>query len=150
MIKDVRVSVIGKQYDSATSSVDEAEVTEVVVVGRCHERDGNIFISYDEHHEDFPKPVKVLIKLSEDTFTVTKKGDISMIICYDPAIPQHSKVVMPYGAIDMCIKTEAYTKTRTIDHKTGKETVKAAATYTIDYGGNYILSNELTVIAEEI
>lgn len=74
MTKDVVISVRGLQVMDNES----AEDIETVQQGEYFERNGSIFLLYDEYYEGFDEPVKNVMKIRGNEMTLTKRGIINV------------------------------------------------------------------------
>ena len=74
MTKDVVISVRGLQVMDNES----AEDIETVQQGEYYERNGGIFLLYDEYYEGFDEPVKNVMKIKGNEMTLTKRGIINV------------------------------------------------------------------------
>lgn len=74
MTKDVVISVRGLQVMDNESSED----IETVQQGEYFERNGSIFLLYDEYYEGFDEPVKNVMKIRGNEMTLTKRGIINV------------------------------------------------------------------------
>ena len=70
MTKDVIVTISGLQFAQET----ETEPVEIVTAGSYYKKNGKHYIIYDEVMEGFEGSTKNIIKLTEDSLDVTKKG----------------------------------------------------------------------------
>ena len=70
MTKDVIVTINGLQFAQET----ETEPVEIVTAGSYYKKNGKHYIIYDEVMEGFEGSTKNIIKLTEDSLDVTKKG----------------------------------------------------------------------------
>lgn len=101
MTKDVLVTVRGKQL------VDQqSEVIEVMNVGSYHEKNGKIYIRYEEHMEDGEGVITNQIKISPDAVEMTKKGAVGAQMLFREKERINSCYETPFGMLMMVVYTK--------------------------------------------
>lgn len=89
MIKEVLVSMKGLQFDGIT----EGDPIEVITTANYYKKNGKHYVCYDEVLEGFEGKTKNLLKFSENSLAIIKKGitNVNMVFernkknvtCYD-------------------------------------------------------------------
>ncbi len=100
MTKDVFVSVTGLQVMGDTR---DSEPIEMVTVGEYHFRNGKHFIKFDEVFEGFPGTTENLIKASNESMEVRKKGTANVHMVFSPQKKNITFYQTPFGSVQMGI-----------------------------------------------
>ena len=95
MTKDVVISVRGLQVMDNES----AEDIETVQQGEYFERNGSIFLLYDEYYEGFDEPVKNVMKIRGNEMTLTKRGLINVQMNFEAGKKNLTRYQTPYGVM---------------------------------------------------
>lgn len=101
MTKDVLVSVKGNHNNGH----DEDEV-EMINQGQFYRRNGRIYIKYEEIVPGYDKPTSSMIKVSEKSIEITKKGMINTHMMFILGEKISTFYESPFGAVNMGIKTD--------------------------------------------
>ena len=72
MTKDVLLSISGLQF--AAQDEEDVEPVEVITAGDYYKKNGKHYILYDEVMEGFDGNTRNIIKLTDDSLDITKKG----------------------------------------------------------------------------
>ena len=72
MTKDVLLSISGLQF--AAQDEEDVEPVEVITAGDYYKKNGKHYILYEEVMEGFDGNTRNIIKLTEDSLDITKKG----------------------------------------------------------------------------
>ena len=101
MTKDVVISVRGLQVMDNES----AEDIETVQQGEYFERNGSIFLLYDEYYEGFDEPVKNVMKIRGNEMTLTKRGIINVQMNFEAGKKNLTRYQTPYGVMMIGLDT---------------------------------------------
>ena len=106
MTKDVIVTISGLQFAQET----ETEPVEIVTAGSYYKKNGKHYIIYDEVMEGFEGSTKNIIKLTEDSLDVTKKGvtNVHMVFEENKKNKEQSKMDTLQEELKKAIKEERY------------------------------------------
>lgn len=72
MTKEVILSITGLQFDGSAGG--KGEPVEVITIGEYYNRNGKHYIMYDEVIEGFEGNTKNMVKISDSSIDITKKG----------------------------------------------------------------------------
>lgn len=72
MTKEVILSITGLQFDSSAGG--NGEPVEVITIGEYYNRNGKHYIMYNEVMEGFEGNTKNMVKISDNSLDITKKG----------------------------------------------------------------------------
>ncbi|MBQ0026527.1 MAG: DUF1934 domain-containing protein [Lachnospiraceae bacterium] len=100
MNKEVLVSIKGFLMTEDEGNDD----IEFVAPGEYFKRAGDEFIYYEEYQEDGGK-ANNLIKISGQTVSIRKRGEMSTDMVFDPERETQTHYVTPFGNIVLNIKT---------------------------------------------
>lgn len=80
MTKDVLLSISGLQF--AARDEEDVEPVEVITAGDYYKKNGKHYIMYDEVMEGFDGNTRNIIKLTDESLDITKKGvsNVHMIL----------------------------------------------------------------------
>lgn len=119
MTKDVLVSIQGLQFaDSEVKQVvpdEELDLIETICPGEYYYRNGAHFILYEEVLEDFPEPVRNMIKLREKEFSMTKKGPVNVQMIFSEGKKTMTDYFTPFGNIMVAMDTREVSVTEDAD-----------------------------------
>ena len=101
MTKDVIVTISGLQFAQET----ETEPVEIVTAGSYYKKNGKHYIIYDEVMEGFEGSTKNIIKLTEDSLDVTKKGVTNVHMVFEENKKNITYYNTPFG--NLFIGTDA-------------------------------------------
>ena len=119
MEKEVFVKLKGLQINEAE---DSGEI-EVVALGRYYEKNGSIYVIYEEVVDGLEGKIKNIIKLSPDLMEVTKKGLANTHMVFEVDKKNMTIYTTPFGEFTIGILTK--------DVKIDKS--EDALTITVDY-----------------
>lgn len=100
MINDVIVTVKGVQL-----GMEHSDEIEVINVGRYNERNGKIYIRYDEQQPDVGGIISNMIKIDGKQVEITKKGAVGAQMIFREGEKINSCYETPYGMLMMGIYT---------------------------------------------
>ena len=110
MTKDVLVSIQGLQFaDSEVKqavSDEELDLIETICPGEYYYKNGAHFILYEEVLEDFPEPVRNVIKLRDKEFTLIKKGPVNVQMVFSEGKKTMTDYFTPFGNILIALDTK--------------------------------------------
>lgn len=102
MTKDVILTISGLQFAHGT----DAEPIEIVTAGNYYKKNGKHYIIYDEVMEGFEGATKNIIKVSEDSFDITKKGITNTHMVFEENKKNVTYYNTPFGNIFIGIDAE--------------------------------------------
>lgn len=97
MTKDVLLSISGLQF--AVKDEEDAEPVEVITAGDYYKKNGKHYIMYDEVMEGFDGNTKNVIKFTEDSLDITKKGVSNVHMIFEKNKKNVSYYNTPFGSI---------------------------------------------------
>ena len=101
MTKDVLLSIRGLQFVSQEE--EEVEPVEVITAGDYYKKNGKHYIMYDEVTEGFDGNTRNVIKLTEDSLDITKKGISNVHMVFEKDKKNMTYYTTPYGSMMMGI-----------------------------------------------
>ena len=113
MTRNVMISIRGLQFleDETDDNI------ETVQQGEYFFRNGSHFLLYEEYLEDFPEPVKSVIRIRGNELTLTRKGPLNVQMNFTQGKKTLTRYRTPYGAMtiyqyvaDCTIRIEAREK----------------------------------------
>ncbi|MGN0161190.1 MAG: DUF1934 domain-containing protein [Lachnospiraceae bacterium] len=137
MTKDVLVTVCGKQLVDGQS-----EDIEVINVGTYHEKNGKKYIRYEEHMEDGSGVITNMIKISEDSVEMTKKGAVGAQMLFREKERINSCYDTPFGMLMMVV----YTKK--IECNVQENLVELTVAYDIEINGELMSDSNVYIKVE--
>lgn len=97
MTKDVLLTISGLQF--AGPGDEDAEPVEVITAGDYYKKNGKHYILYDEVMEGFDGNTKNVIKVTEDSLDITKKGISNVHMIFEKNKKNVSYYNTPFGSI---------------------------------------------------
>ena len=97
MTKDVLLTISGLQF--AAQGAEEAEPVEVITAGDYYKKKGKHYILYDEVMEGFEGSTRNLIKITDDSLDITKKGVSNVHMIFEKNKKNISYYHTPFGSI---------------------------------------------------
>ena len=134
MTKDVLITVSGLQFET-----QEDEAVEVISRGEYYFRNGKHFLVYDEPTGDEDENSKCVIKISERTVEVSKKGAINVHMLFEKDVSNMTYYTTPIG--DMLIEIT----THGILWEEKEDSMYLKLTYALEMNYQHISECELTV-----
>lgn len=104
MDKQVLLTLTGLQRDPSGSET----VTELSTEAECYERNGSLYILYEERAED-GSLTKNIIKYKNQLLELTKKGAVSSCMVFEPGREHMADYVTPFGLLKLGILTASVT-----------------------------------------
>ncbi|MCI8483738.1 MAG: DUF1934 domain-containing protein [Lachnospiraceae bacterium] len=95
MTKDVLLSISGLQF--AAREEEEVEPVEVITAGDYYKKNGKHYVMYDEVMEGFEGNTKNIIKLTENSLDITKKGVSNVHMIFEKNRKNVSYYNTPFG-----------------------------------------------------
>ena len=93
---------------SVIKQIDGEENTiEMMTEGELFEKNKSIFLIYYESEVSGMEGSKTMLKISDDTVTMTRFGSTTSKIVFDQAHPMKLVYKTPYGNFNMTVKTSA-------------------------------------------
>lgn len=102
MTKDVILTISGLQFAQETA----AEPVEIVTAGNYYKKNGKHYIIYDEVMEGFEGATRNVIKVTEDSLDITKKGVINTHMLFEEHKKNRTYYHTPFGNIFIGIDAE--------------------------------------------
>ncbi len=97
MTKDVLLSISGLQF--VAQNEEEAEPVELITAGDYYKKNGKHYIMYDEILEGFDGNTHNVIKLTEDSLDITKKGVANVHMVFEKNRKNVSYYNTPFGSL---------------------------------------------------
>ncbi|MBQ7751597.1 MAG: DUF1934 domain-containing protein [Clostridia bacterium] len=70
-----------------------------------YKNNGDIFITYQEPHENGTEGARVFLKIQKNSVCMRRMGDFKSVLTYDKSKITDATYRTPFGAVDMRIKT---------------------------------------------
>lgn len=138
MEEKVRLVVTGRQKDET----GEEAVTELRAEARLFERNGSIYILYEELQEG--TAIRNTLKLKGSILEMTKEGAVRTRMTFQPGKEYMTEYATPYGCLQMGVRTE------TVEVLRESGTLRVRAVYTLTSGGYPVSDCELILEAEPV
>lgn len=104
MDRQVLLTLTGRQRDPSGSET----VTELSTEAECYERNGSLYILYEERAED-GSLTKNVIKHKNQLLELTKKGAVSACMVFEPGREHMTDYATPFGLLRLGILTDSVT-----------------------------------------
>ena len=137
MTKDVLVTVKGRQI-----GLDGEDDIEVINVGTYAQKNGKIYIRYDERDEHNAAAIKNQIKIDGRKVEIMKKGSVGAQMFFEENEKINSCYETPFGNLMMAI----YTKS--VDCKMDENLIELNINYTIEINGEHLSDADVYIKVE--
>ena len=97
MTKDVLLSIRGLQF--VAREEEDIEPVEMITAGDYYKKNGKHYIIYDEVMEGFDGNTRNIIKLTEDSLDITKKGVANVHMVFEKNKKNVSYYNTPFGSL---------------------------------------------------
>lgn len=105
MTKNVLLSIQGLQYQEEALNDEELDKIEIICPGEYYFRNQAHFILYEEQDDDFEEPVKNMIKVRGNEFTLTKKGPMNVQMVFTEGKKTMTDYATPFGNLMIALDT---------------------------------------------
>lgn len=139
MTKDVVISVRGLQVMDNES----AEDIETVQQGEYFERNGSIFLLYDEYYEGFDEPVKNVMKIRGNEMTLTKRGIINVQMNFEAGKKNLTCYQTPYGVMMIGLDTSRVVCLQE------EKSLAIEIDYTLEANYQYVSDSKIRIMVRE-
>lgn len=120
MNNQVQLTLIGQQRDPSGSET----VTELSANAEIYERNGSLYILYEEKSED-GSLTKNVIKHKNSMLELTKKGTINTCMIFEPGREHMTDYATPFGLLRLGILTDS------VKSQQQKDCLEITADYTL-------------------
>ncbi|MGN0514565.1 MAG: DUF1934 domain-containing protein [Lachnospiraceae bacterium] len=127
MTNDVIVTVKGVQL-----GMDQSDEIEVINVGKYNEKNGKIYIRYDEQQEGVEGIVSNMIKIDGKQVEISKKGAVGVQMIFREGEQVNSCYETPYGMLMMGIYTNE------VQCTVAETCIELKLSYSIEMNGEFL------------
>lgn len=127
MDKQVMLTLTGRQWDEEKNET----VTEQSASGTLYERNGSLYILYDEKTEE-GGTVKNSIKLKGALLELTKKGAVNTCMIFEPGREYMTDYATPFGSLRLGILTDS------VEMRESGDQMEISASYMLTESGRVI------------
>ena len=129
MNQQVQLTLIGRQRDPSGNET----VTELSANAEFYERNGSLYILYEEKSED-GSLIKNVIKHKNNLLELTKKGAVNTCMVFEPGRENMTDYVTPFGLLRFGILTDSVKSQHQMEY------LEITADYTLTEQGRVISS----------
>jgi uncharacterized beta-barrel protein YwiB (DUF1934 family) len=146
--KDVLISIQGLQFAGSGVSdgvnEDELDKIETIYTGEYYYRNNAHFIMYDEIVEDSQdtqdgEPIKNIMKLRDNEFTLTKKGSMNVQMVFSQGKRTMTQYFTPFGSIMIALDT------RNVEYKKEADSLNIHIDYGLEANYQFIADCNITI-----
>lgn len=137
MTKDVLLTISGLQF--AAQSDEESEPVEVITAGDYYKKNGKHYILYDEVMEGFEGSTRNVIKLTEDSLDITKKGVSNVHMIFEKNKKNVSYYYTPFGSILVGIDAQS------VDIRETEENIDVKVKYNLEVNYEHLADCSITM-----
>ncbi len=98
--ENARITLVSKRYQG-----DESDEINMDTLGGYYERDGKIYITYQEHKDMGMGDSRVVLKIEPDMITMRRMGDFATVMVYKKNEITEFLYRVPFGELNLKIKT---------------------------------------------
>ena len=110
MTKDVLLCIQGLQFEEEAQNDEELDKIETICAGEYYYRNNAHYILYEELVEGMEEPIKNMIKVRGNEFSLTKRGGVNVQMI----LPQGKKPFTEYATPDVFLKESSLNESRLI------------------------------------
>lgn len=137
MTKNVLLTISGLQF--ANQGDEESEPLEVITAGDYYKKNGKHYILYDEVMEGFQGNTQNVIKLTEDSLDITKKGVSNVHMIFEKNKKNVSYYHTPFGSILVGIDAKS------VDIKETDKNIDVSVKYNLEVNYEHLADCCITV-----
>lgn len=134
MDKQVLITLTGRQWDEEKNET----ATEQSALGTLYERNGSLYILYDENTEE-GGTVKNTIKLKGTLLELTKKGAVNTCMVFEPGREHMTDYATPFGSLRLGVLTDF------VEMRESDEQMEIIASYMLTESGRIISHCEISI-----
>lgn len=105
MTKNVLLCIQGLQFEEEAETDEELDKIETICTGEYYYRNGAHYILYEELQEGVEEPVKNMIKVKGQEFSITKRGEINVQMIFAEGKKTMTNYCTPMGNILIALDT---------------------------------------------
>ena len=134
----IKIKGLALEEQSVDGSItEEADNVEVISVGRHTSRNGKEYIKFEEVYDGASEKSLTIIKITDDSIEVSKKGAITTCMEFAKNKRTLSCYNTPYGSIDIF--------TSVLDIKREEDRIDAAIEYTMEVNNQQMNTNRVEI-----
>lgn len=134
MDNQVLLTLTGRQWDEEKNET----VTEQSAPGTLYERNGSLYILYDEKTEE-GGTVKNTIKLKGTILELTKKGIVNTCMVFEPGREHMTDFVTPFGSLRLGVLTDS------VEMRESEEQMEITSSYMLTESGRIISHCKISI-----
>lgn len=138
MNKNIRLTLTGHQQDES----GETLVTETRTQAEAYEKEGVLYLFFEECSQDTRSVTKNRIKLKKHLMELTKRGEINTRMVFEPGREYLTDYATPYGSLKLEIATQA------MDIHIEENRLHIRIDYILSAQGAVLSRCQLTLLAE--
>lgn len=135
MTKEVLIAIAGLQFESS----EEDGQIEVITAGDYYQRNGKHYILYDEVMEGFEGITKNMIKISDDSLDITKKGITNVHMIFERNKKNVTYYDTPFGSLLVGIAA------KNVDVKETNENIDVVVNYALEVNYEHLADCKITM-----
>ena len=101
MAETVKLSLIGTQRDEA----GEETVTQTSANAEYYEKNGHLYLLYEETQEELGAIVKNILKLNNSVLELTRRGSLGTHMIFEAGREHPADYATPYGRLKLEVRT---------------------------------------------
>ena len=138
MEKNIRLTLTGIQRDES----GEEYVTTTHAPGQFYEKDGVLYLLYEETSRETHSVTKNKIKLKPKLMELTRRGEINTRMVFEPGKEYLTDYTTPFGSLKMELSTQ------NLDIQTERDRLQVRIDYILSSQGIPVSRCRLTILAE--
>lgn len=138
MDKEVLVSISGLQFENGAD-----EALEMITVGDYYNRNGKHYLRFDELMEGFTGITKNMIKISDKSVDITKKGITNVHMVFEEKQKNMTYYNTPFGNLLIGLSTKR------INVHEKENTINVKIDYSLDVNYEYVSDCTITISVKE-
>lgn len=135
MTKEVLIAIAGLQFESNEND----EQIEVITAGDYYQKNGKHYVLYDEVMEGFGGSTKNMIKISDNTLDITKKGITNVHMIFEKNKKNVTYYDTPFGSLLVGIAA------KNVDVKETNENIDVVVNYALEVNYEHLADCKITM-----
>ena len=137
MTKNVLLSISGLQFVSKDD--EDAEPIEVITAGDYYKKNGKHYVMYDEVTEGFTGNTRNIIKLTDGSLDITKKGISNVHMVFEKNKKNISSYNTPFGSILIGIDATS------VDIAESEDNIDVKVKYNLEVNYEHIADSKIEI-----
>ena len=140
MDKEVFIKIKGNQHSKTDDLSESAQTSlEESLRGKLYDKNGKLYVTYEESGEDGGEPDRVMLKINGSSFEMNRKGLLISNFIFKKGEVHRSDYVTPFGTFQMCVTSKE------CDVYIFEDKINLHAVYDMEINDEFASENEIII-----